>query len=288
VDGRGKARGVAYFDEQGVPHEARGRAVVVAGNAVETPRLLLMSASRLFPDGLANSSGLVGRHFMEHLAVFASGRFEDRMDPWRGIPTGGMIQDYYATKRTNHFVRGWSILVTSNSPWPLAVARQIRGWGAPHKIAVERVFGHSVCVASVGEQLPDPRNQVRLDPKQKDIFGLPVPLLINEPRENDRAMIEAIRSSLKTLLEASGATEILGNEYEPGNSSHFLGTCRMGTTPSSSVVDAWCRTHDVPNLFIADGSVMVTGGAVNPALTISALAVRTAGGIVEAFRRGEL
>lgn len=284
----GRARSVVYFDKAGHEHEVSGRAIVLAGNAVETPRLLLMSASSRFPDGLANSSGLVGKNFTEHLAVFAYGLFDERLEPWRGIPSGGLIQDYYATRPRNGFARGWSIVVTNSSHWPLAVARRVSGWGARHKARTKQLFGHFTGLVSIGEQLPDVRNRVVLDPIVKDKFGLPVPHLINRAHENDQAMIKAISVSLKELLEAAGALEIWRNEHEPGMSSHYLGTCRMGTNPATSVVDPCCRTHDVPNLFIGDGSVFVTSGAVNPALTISALATRTAEGIVDAFRRGEL
>jgi choline dehydrogenase-like flavoprotein len=277
-----------YFDPRKREQEIRGRAVVVAGNAVETPRLLLASRSRSFPDGLANSSGLVGKYFMEHLAVFASGLFSERVDPWRGIPTGGMIQDFYETSPRHSFARGWSLVVTHGSPWPLAVAGRTPGWGAEHKVQTRRLFGHRLGIASIGEQLPDLRNQVTLDPLIRDSFGLPVPRLVNAPRENDQAMIGVIRARLRELLEAAGATEILENDHSPGMSSHYVGTCRMGSDPKTSVVDAWGRAHDVPNLFIGDGSVFVTGAAVNPALTISTLATRTAEGIVAAFRRGEL
>jgi len=280
----GKARRVLYFDRHGHEQAVDAKAVVLAGNAVETPRLLLLSSSGRCPDGLANSSGLVGKNFTEHLAVFAQGIFPQRLDPWRGTPTGGMIQDYYATNRANDFARGWTIIVSSYSHWPLAVASRVPGWGAEHRRRLQDVFGHSVCLASIGEQLPSPSNQVALDPTKKDSLGLPVPHLINEPRENDRAMIKAITASLKTILEAAGARMILGNEHVPGMSSHYIGTCRMGSDPNNSVVDSWGRTHDVPNLFIADGSVFVTGGAVNPALTISALATRTAEGIVRTFK----
>jgi len=284
----GKARSVIYFDGGGREQEISARAIVLAGNAVETPRLLLMSTSRWFPDGLANSSGLVGKHFTEHLAVFTYGLFSERLDPWRGIPSGGLIQDYYATNARNTFARGWTIVVTNSSHWPLSVAQRVAGWGAEHKARTKKLFAHFTGVASIGEQLPDARNQVTLDPIAKDNFALPVPRLVNRTYENDQAMIKAISARLKEVLEAAGAIDIWGNEHMPGGSSHYLGTCRMGANPSTSVVDPWCRTHDVPNLFIGDGSVFVTGGAVNPALTISALATRTAEGIVAAFRRGEL
>ena len=276
----GRARGVVYFDKEGGEHRIDARIVVVAGNAVETARLLLMSSSSLFPDGLANSSGLVGKNFMEHLSIFASGRFAQRTDPWRGNPTGGMIQDLYATDSARGFARGWTTLVSGYRKWPLSVARSFPGWGDDHKARVEERFGHTASVASVGEQLPDLRNQVVLDPHLKDCFGLPAPLLINDPRQNDRRMIKAISDSLRTLLEASGASEVKVNRHTPGKSAHYMGTCRMGSDPRQSVVGPLGRAHDVPNLFIADGSVFVTGGAVNPALTISALAMRASEEII--------
>jgi choline dehydrogenase-like flavoprotein len=276
----GKARSVVYFDAVGQEHEVSARAIVVAGNAVETPRLLLMSRSGRFPNGLANSSGLVGKYFTEHLAVFTSGVFPERLDTWRGPQAGGVIQDFYASNKRNGFKRGWTVEVNNSPQWPLSVARRVSGWGADHKARTKALFAHIVGLATVGEQLPDVRNQVMLDPAEKDHLGLPVPRLVNEPRDNDQAMLQAIPQCLKDILAAAGATEI----REPKH----VGTCRMGTDPATSVVDPWCRTHDVPNLFIGDGSVFVTGAAANPALTIMALATRTAEGIVEVFKRGEL
>jgi choline dehydrogenase-like flavoprotein len=287
LDDDGRARSVLYLDAQGREHQIRAQAFVVAGNAVETARLLLLSTSRRFPQGLANSSGLVGKYFMEHLAVFAYARFAERTDPWRGIPSGGMIQDYYATNRRNSFARGWSSFVTNGGQWPLAVARRVPGWGASHKTRVKELFGHGVGLASAGEQLADVRNHVALDPIVKDIFGVPVPRLTNEPRENDRAMLNAISARFRDLFDAAGAVE-RWEQRQPGCSAHYMGTCRMGADPRTSVVDAWCRTHDIPNLFIGDGSVFVTGAAVNPALTISAIATRTAEGIIRAFTERSL
>jgi choline dehydrogenase-like flavoprotein len=287
VGADGRARGVIYFDPQGQEQEVFGRVIVVAGNAVETARLLLLSKSKLFPEGLANSSGLVGKRFMEHLTASAYGVFPHRLDPWRGVPTGGIIQDFYATNPKNGFVRGWTISVENDSQWPLMTAYSIPGWGFEHKARMKEVFGHTVGLATDGEQLPDERNQVALDPVVRDNHGLPVPLIINTPFQNELAMIDAMSARLREILEAAGAREIPVEAVIPGNSAHYLGTCRMGKHPSRSVVDANCRAHDVPNLYIGDGSVFVTGAAVNPALTISALATRTADGITEAFRRGE-
>jgi choline dehydrogenase-like flavoprotein len=288
LDDKGRATAVVYIGADGREHRVRGRAVVVAGNAVETPRLLMLSQSSRFPDGLANSSGVVGTHFMEHLAVYAFGLFEERVDPWRGTPSGGIIQDTYPTNPGNSFARGWTTLVTANSHWPYSVAERISGWGADHKARVEELFGRYICLATVGEELPDPRNRVVLDPIQKDLYGLPAPCLISEPRTNDLAMIDAMSAGLHELLDASGATEIWGTEYTPGMSSHYLGTCRMGNDPATSVVDRFGRSHDVENLFIADSSVFVTAGAANPSLTISALALRTSEAIVASFRAHEI
>ncbi|HXG04669.1 MAG TPA: GMC family oxidoreductase [Candidatus Binatia bacterium] len=288
VDTGGRVRSAVYLDAAGHEHEVAARAIVLAGNAVETPRLLLLSRSRRFPDGLANSSGLVGRYFMEHLAVCAWGVFAERLDPWRGVPAGGSIQDFYATDPRNPFVRGFTIEVNAAQQWPLAVARRVGGWGAAHLRRMRQVFGHLIGLATVGEQLPNAANRVTLDPRVRDRFGLPVPRLENRPGANDRAMIAVMKRRLRQVLEAAGAVEIWEPEFLPGWSAHYLGTCRMGRDPRASVVDPWGRTHDVPNLFIADGSVFVTGGAANPALTIMALALRTARFIVESFRRGEL
>jgi choline dehydrogenase-like flavoprotein len=282
----GRARSVVYLDRSGSEHELSGRAVVVAGNAIETPRLLLMSTSGRFRNGLANSSGLVGKYFVEHLSIFASGTFEERVDPWRGIPTKGLMQDFYATNSAHTFARGWSLETSSGNHWPVTTATRVGGWGSSHKKRMRDAFGHTGGLWAVGEQLPDIRNEITLDRFRTDSFGLPIPHIINEPRENDRAMIAKMPGVLSRILEASGARDIRVAPFVPGGSSHYLGTCRMGTEPDTSVVDAWCRSHDVPNLFIGDGSAMVTGGGVNPALTISALAARTVHGMIAAFKAG--
>lgn len=287
LDPGGRARSVVYFDQGGQEQEVFARVIVAAGNAVETPRLLLMSKSKIFPDGLANSSGLVGKRLMEHLSVFAFGVFEERLDPWRGVPTGGIIQDFYATNPNHSFVRGCTISVENDNQWPLATANSIPGWGFEHKARMKEIFGHRVGLASDGEQLPDERNRVTLDPSVKDSYGLPVPFIAANYFQNELAMIGAISTWLREILDAAGAREINVQSFIPGYSSHYLGTCRMGNDPRTSVVDLWGRTHDVPNLFVGDSSVFVTGAGLNPALTISALATRTAEGIVSAFQRGE-
>ena len=288
VDDEGRARTVVYVDAAGGEHEVFMRAVVVAAGAIETPRLLLLSGSRRFPQGLANGSGVVGRNFMEHLALNTFGVFDERLDAWRGTPAGGTIQDFYETDAENDFARGFVIEVNGGRQWPLAVARRVGGWGTAHKERMQAVFGHVVGLVTVGEQLPDVANTVDLDPSITDQFGLPAPRITWRLRENERRMLRAMRRRLVEILEAAGAREIWGPSFTPGWSAHYLGTCRMGADPRTSAVDPWGRAHDVPNLFIADGSVFVTGGSANPALTIMALALRTSERIVELFRRSEV
>lgn len=283
----GKVRSVVYFDKNGKEQEIRARAIVVAGNAVETPRLLLMSKSKYFPNGLANSSGLVGKYFTAHIGATVTGIFSEMLYTWRGIPAGGIIQDFYETNKSNNFVRGWTIELDNEGNWPLMISQEVPGWGKKHKARMKEVFGHSVSIGAVGEQLPDIRNQVTLDPDVKDHVGLPVPRLFNYQSENDKEMIKSISQKSKDILNASGAKEIVTGKGKAGG-AHLMGTCRMGNDSSKSVVNPWCRTHDIPNLFIADSSVFVTGAAVNPSLTLMALATRTAEGIVASFKRGEM
>ncbi|MBK7201148.1 GMC oxidoreductase [Candidatus Amarolinea dominans] len=253
VNAAGKARSVIYFDANRQEQEIAARAIVVAGNAVETPRLLLLSKSALSrrPGQLQRPGGQ-----LLHRAPgrFTYALFAERLDAWRGIPAGGMIQDFYETDPANSFARGFTVEINNGWQWPLSVAQRAPGWGAGHKQRVKELFSHMVGLASVGDQLPDLRNTVSLDPEVKDLYGLPVPRIVNEPRPNDQAMLGAIRQRFDEILQAAGATEIWEPEYRPGGSSHYLGTCRMGNDPRTSVVDAWCRFHDVPNLFIGDSS----------------------------------
>lgn len=283
----GKVKSVIYFNHEGKEDEIYARAIVVAGNAVETPRLLLLSGSRRFPNGLANTSGLVGKYFASHFGAVIEGRFSEPLYNWRGIPAGASIQDFFQTNKHSNFARGWIIEITAGGQWPLFTARRFHGWGKEHKKLVKQYFGNTVRLGSLGEQLPDIRNQVVLDPSVKDHLGIPVPRLTMEFYENDRAMTSAMPQISKDILEAAGAVEIWENKKGDG-SVHFMGTCRMGKDQKKSVVDPWCRTHDVPNLFIGDSSVFVTGSSVNPSLTIMALATRTADGIITAFKNGEL
>lgn len=285
----GQATGVVYFDAEGTERELTARAVVLAGNAVETPRLLLLSASSSFPNGLANSSGSVGKYFMEHLSTAVTGHFRDPVDPWMGPPGGGYMQDFYATNGKQGFARGWQVMINQDWSWPQAVAMNHVGWGRAYKAKIKDLVGRSFELSACGEQLPDERNTVTLSTEVRDHRGIPAPHITSEHRENDRKMIAAFTPILQQLFSSAGAEEVLDPEnHTPGTSAHYMGGCRMGKDPNRSVVNEWGRTHDVRNVYVADGSVFVTGAGVNPSLTIAALATRTAEGMVRAFKRGEL
>lgn len=289
LDSNGRAKSVVYFDQNRTEHSVEARAVVLAANAIETPRLLLLSTSSRYPSGLANSSGLVGKYLLDHLDAGTLVYREEPLEGWKGVPVSAMLQDFYETNKRNPFVRGWLLEVSTGGSWPIALARRIGGWGSTHKAAMKRRFGHELSIFAQGEQIPDIRNQVLLDPTMTDHFGLPVPKILSEARGNDFPMLKAMSQSIRELLTAMGVKEVLSEwSHQPGASTHYMGSCRMGTDPRNSVVDRWGRAHDVPNLFIADGSTFVTGGAAHPTLTLMALAARTSDYIIERFKTGDI
>jgi choline dehydrogenase-like flavoprotein len=151
-------------------------------------------------------------------------------------------------------------------------------------LAAMQDYNHYAGIGVLGEILPDERNYVSIHPTEKDQFGIPVPYVHFNLFENDRRLMRAGIARAKAVLEAAGAVET----HAIHRYAHLVGTCRMGFTSADSVVDRWCRTWDVPNLFVCDGSVLPTQGSANPALTISALAARTAEWIRRAAPRGEL
>ncbi len=283
LDKSGHASGAVYYDRDGKLQEQSARVVVVCANGIGTPRLLLNSKSNLFPNGLANSSGLVGKNFMVHPFRFVEGLFEARMDghdgPF-GIPA--FSQEFYETDLKRGFVRGYMFqLERSFGPlhhaWGSFVGKPIP-WGDGHHQAMRRRFPHVIRVTVLGEDLPEEQNRVELDPVAKDSSGIPAPRVIYGYSENSLKMLEHARQSAVQALEAAGAVETMDSGViQPA--FHLLGTARMGSDPKRSVVNAWNQAHDVPNLFIVDGSCFTTSAGVNPTSTIGALALRCADGI---------
>lgn len=277
----GRVRGAIYYDAQGHLHEQLARVAVLCANGIGTSRILLNSKSKLFPDGLANSSGLVGKGLMLHVGQGARGIstecFDDYLHSGR---TGLYSQQFYETDARNNFVRGFTILFGGGGG-PLGTALETNvPWGISHHREMRRRFPHVIHAGVIGEDPPEESNRVELDPSMKDSNGIPAARVVYSFSENTRRMLQHGAQAARELLQAAGATDIHEGEPYPWT-SHFMGTARMGTDPKRSVVNAWHRAHDVPNLFIVDGSSFVTSGAVGPTPTIGALALRSADGIWE-------
>jgi choline dehydrogenase-like flavoprotein len=272
----GRVRGALYFDQNGKVQEALARVVVVCCNGVGTPRLLLNSTSTIFPHGLANSSGLVGTHFMAHPARFMQGVFTEAMDGHLGAMGNPLYsQEFYETDAAHGFTRGYT-LVGERTFGPLSQALGLP-WGQDHHRVMGTRFPHLVGLTVVADDLPEQGNRVDLDPSQSDSNGIAAARVTYSLSDNTKKLLDHGAARAREVLTAAGAVEVLdpGN----GNMAHLMGTARMGTRPDRSVVDAWNRVHDVPNLFIVDGSSFTTGAGVNPTSTIGALALRAADGI---------
>jgi choline dehydrogenase-like flavoprotein len=276
VDRAGRARGALYYDESGEIQEIRAKVVVLAAGGIGTPRLLLQSRSPRHPDGLANASGLVGKNLMVHIQTFVVGRFAEPVSGWQGT-WGGTIstRQFYETDPANDYVRGF---VISGCPgWsPLNLALQVAPWGEGHHAAMRDHLNHEIALFVCGEDLPDSNNRIELDWDDRDAFGLPGARTVYAMDDNARRMSAAMVGKARELLEASGAESVRDFGFRPLLGWHLMGTARMGSSPSDSVVDADNCAHDVPNLFIADGSSLATGGGVNPTSTIQAVALRCA------------
>jgi choline dehydrogenase-like flavoprotein len=276
----GMASGVVYYDKDGVEQFQPAEVVIIACNGVGTPRLLLNSVSGRFPNGLANSSGLVGKNLMFHPYAQIYGFVKEPTDSNRAPPTCLWSKEFYDTDLSRGFVRGYGIqFVRGAGPVFEAVASEQKGilpWGADHHRVFRRLHGHRLGVSAICEDLPEEHNRVTLDPVLKDSHGIPAPKIDYTISENSRKMMDHGLARGREILEVAGATDICMNNPIPWGGWHLLGTARMGTDPARSVVNEWGRSHDVKNLFIVDGSVFVTSGGVNPTSTIQAIALYVA------------
>ena len=286
VRGDGMADGVVYYDAQGVERHQRAEIVVLACNGIGTPRLLLNSRSRQFPDGLANRSGLVGRNLMFHPYAMVNGLFPERLEGYKGpVGCGLMSQEFYETDASRGFTRGYSFeLMRGVGPVSIALWAAAQGrlsWGDRHHEAYEAVFDRTAGLLAICEDLPEPHNCVTLDPELKDAHGIPAPRIQYRLSENSEKMLAHGSARAREALEAAGAQQVFSEAPLRVAGWHLMGTARMGRDPSRSVVNEWGRSHDVRNLFVIDGSLFVTAGAVNPTNTIQALALYIADRIKE-------
>ena len=295
IDAQGRATGATYFDANRREVFQRAKAVVLCANGAETARLLLLSKSKRFPEGLANSSGLVGTHLMWDSGGLAMGLFEHPLNEYKGIQVTRVLHDYYRADPKRGFYGGAGLDARFNYyPANFALGGMppdAPKWGAEYKKMLALYFTHTMTVLAHTSSLPQRRNSISLDPNLKDAWGLPAMRVTYDFHPDDVSTMKWAMTKQIELLEAAGAKKTWPGSIslpEMMPSTHLMGTCRMGNDPKKSVVDRNHRAHDVPNLVIADGSNLVTAGRQQPTATIQALSYRAADLAVQAAKRGEL
>jgi choline dehydrogenase-like flavoprotein len=272
-DKSGKANGVVYVDNKGKQHKQAARVVAVAGNSIETPRLLLNSATSKYPDGLANSSGQVGRNYMRHMTGSVYATFDKPVNMYRGTTMAGIITDESVHDPKRGFVGGYEMETLSIGLPFMAAFLDPGAWGRNFTHAMDQ-YDHMAGMWLVGEDMPQESNRVSLHASEKDQHGMPVPNVHFSDHPNDIAMRNHAYKQGSAVYDAVGASK--NYEVPPYPSTHNLGTCRMSAKAKDGVCNKWGQTHDIKNLFISDGSQFTTGAAENPTLTIVTLAIRQA------------
>ena len=280
----GRVTGVEYLDSELREHRVTAKLVVLAAHAIETPRLLLMSSNQFFRDGLANSSGLVGKNFMSHPTWQVFGVFDEPVNAHKGMQMGHvMVQDFLRPDARRGCARGFILLSYMMTPVTFGNLSGLT-YGREFKDSLYE-YAHTAAWWAHAEGLPDERNAITLDDELKDQRGLPAARVSYEWGDNDVRLAAAARDKAAEMMAASGARKVrTGLNY----GAHAMGSCRMGRDAKTSVVNEFGQTHDVKNLFICDTSVFVTGSGVNPTLTAMAIANRSAEFIAEAARKGDL
>lgn len=293
----GRATEVLYYDADGNEHGQRTKAVVLCANGSETPRLLFLSESSRFPDGLANSSGMVGKNLMFNGFSSVVGLFDEPVNGYKSIPATRVVHDYYELDSSLGFYGGGGIdgrHPSRGTPLGFALSSpQMFGgpsWGSAYKRDLAYQFAHCAAFDGHTTSLPLSSNNVTLDPNVQDKWGRAALRTTYMDHPDDIETMRWFYEKTTELMEAAGASNVNGFYSQGGQEGnvHLLGTCRMGSDPDNSVIDAAHRTHDVPNLFLCDGSSLVTSGRGQPTMTIMALAFRAADLINQAAQRGEI
>lgn len=307
VSREGPARSVIYVDREGKTHEQPARVIVACNNAAYVARLFLLSKSEEYPNGIANSSGLVGKNLMFHASVFGYGTYPDRdldavQGPQATVAFDDLNEDRPREKHDQSFIRGAVIsggLPLAFTGGPLAFASAIGtyaplpegvpSWGKGFKAFLVRYYRRHFAISALCEDLPVESNRIELDSGVKDQHGLPAIRIVYRDHPNNRAMQQFMQTRIAELFKASGASHHdVTIPPIPGGAAagHVMGTTRMGDDPRRSVVNGYCQTHDIPNLFVGGSSVFVTASGLNPTLTIFALAFRSAEYIVKLWKQG--
>jgi choline dehydrogenase-like flavoprotein len=283
-------------DAAGREGEVRARTFVLAAGGIGSAHLLLTSRSTRHPAGLANGSGLVGRNLMFHKFAFV---FCELPEPSLGaLGPAGMVSvdDMHPSDAARGFIRG-AVVSESAAPGPIWAAYKApgylgadaRAWGKPLKDYLRR-YPHLAGMVAIGEDLPQLDNRIDLDPGHSDPQGIPLPRITYRSHANDLALHAFYDTHMHEIARAAGATRTwsLDTQHTKGGTGHIMGTCRMGKNPETSVVDKWCRSHEVRNLYIPDGGCFPSSGGYNPTLTIFANAARTAAHFLAAANRKEI
>ncbi len=292
-----KATGILYVDRvTREPREIRARAVVLCAQALESARILFNSANQQHPNGLANSSGALGHYLMDHHAAAGAGGMMANLkgDPsvnGPNRPNGIYVirfRNTLTSPQQKDFIRGYGYQGGGGSGFAFGAP----GFGHAYKRAVLDAGFQYLSLGGFGETLARFENHVEIDPDGKvDAWGIPVLKVHMAFGDNEKAMMKDMAASAAEMLEAAGATNVSQNldpNTVPGWGIHEVGTARMGADPKTSVLDAFCRTHDVPNLYVMDGSCFVSIACQNPTLTIMALAVRSTDSLLERMKQGEV
>jgi choline dehydrogenase-like flavoprotein len=291
VNKKGRTTGVHYFDQDRHDQFQKARAVVVSANGGETARLLLNSASDRFPEGLANSSGFVGKYLMFNQGSQVHAQFEHELNEYKSVQVTRILHDFYDADPKRGFYGGGGIDARMGSQpmgWALFSGGQLPRWGTEYKQRLE-AFPRSMIAAGHCTSLAVATNNVTIDPQLKDAWGIPSIRVTYKDHADDLATAGFLQDRALEIMLAAGAQKTWrGAPRLARGGVHLLGTCRMGNDPSTSVVDKYHRTHDVPNLFLCDGSSFVTSGRGQPTMTIQALAFRAADHIGQFARRNEI
>lgn len=280
VDESGRVEGVTFVHD-GKEYFQRAKVTIISAFCIETPRLLLHSACPQFPDGLANSSGMVGKELMTHTGHDIYAKFHDEIRLYKGTPVLAVSQEFYETDKSRDFVRGYTF--NAHGARPLGLVKNLVSkagvWGQKlHDIM--RDYNFFAQITMVGEVLPNKNNSVTLS-DEKDEYGMPRPVVTFSYGENDNKLIAHGVQKANEILTAAGGQPA----FVTPDTGHLMGTCRMGKDPSTSVVDGFCRSHDIPNLYICSAAAFVTGGGCNPTETVMALAARTADHIINEAKK---
>ena len=286
----GRATGVYYYDRDKKEQFQKAKAVVLCANGSETPKLLLNSATNGHEHGLANSSGAVGKYLMFNKGGGVQARFEHPLNEYKGANVTRVIHDFYDSDPKRGFYGGGGFDARSGGPltWGQSVPKETPTWGPGFKEYLESYTYWMTC-AGHGTSLAQETNRIDIDPELKDAWGVPAMRVTYKDHPDDTKHANWQVERAKEIMDAAGAKQIVAEPVgEARGGVHLLGTCRMGNDPATSVIDKYHRTHDVKNLFISDGSSMVTSGRGQPTLTIEALAFRAADHIAKFARANEI